>query len=357
MFTKKLLGVVVSSCFAEAGSEQSTATQEQTPVNVPGSDQTAVQPAAATIPANQTAQAVTPVNSEERHGAELGERRANLIFGAEQAIEQAKASAFQTRLDGLIEMLDLHSEKARIRYYSQCEVAMKAMSPEGKLNSTNKNYIPELRRLSAAMSIYLAGPEEAGKAEMENLRKMLTGPGTYAEKVQKLPRASAAGGSNRGTGVASVSAAIKDAAAQGVTVTPAEVAAVVEARKKGIDVSKALTQPPTTQPPVKNESNQPTEVRAQPLAQPAEGNKPVQSQGTSSTEKNRTELNHTVRDAIRSTPEEQLESLVAHVANRLKASNVKKWQDTGAVMIDMIHPEDADEQTEEAAQPATGTNG
>jgi hypothetical protein len=350
MFTKKLLGVVVSSCFAEAGTEQSTATQEQAKP-----DQTAVQPAAATIPADKTAEAMTPVNSDERHGAELGERRANLIFGAEQAIEQAKASAFQTRLDGLIEMLDLHSEKARIRYYSQCEVAMKAMSPEGKLNSTNKNYIPELRRLSACMSIYLAGPEEAGKAEMENLRKMLTGPGTYAEKVQKLPRASAAGGANRGTGVASTSAAIKDAAAQGVTVTPAEVAAVVEARKKGIDVSKALTQPP-----VKNEPNQPATVRqeqpaqVQPLAQPAEGSKPATDQGRHEAE--RTELNHTVRDAIRSTPDAQLESLCAHVANRLKASNVETFQHIGAIIIDMIHPEDADVQAE-PAQPATGTNG
>lgn len=351
MFTKKLLGVVVSSCFAEADSEQSTATQEQAQA-----PQTAVQPAAATLPADQTAQAVTPVNSEERKGAELGERRANLIFGAEQAIEQAKMSAQQTRLDGLIEMLDLHSEKARVRYYSQCEVAMKAMSPEGKLNSTNKNYIPELRRLSAAMSIYLAGPEEAGKAEMENLRKLLTGPGTYAEKVQKLPRASAAGGSNRGTGVASVSAAIKDAAAQGVTVTPAEVAAVVEARKKGIDVSAALTKPP-----VKNEPNQPTETvrqddkpQAQPLAQPAQGSKPATDQGRHDAE--RTELNHTVRDAIRSTPDSQLESLCAHVANRLKASNVETFQHIGAIIIDMIHPEDADTQAE-PAQPATGTNG
>lgn len=218
-------------------------------------------------------------------GMEIGQT----ILAAEQGIIIAEQNVVQTKISGLVELCQ-HGDTERAQFIAGVGSAF-ATKDGDKLTKGHQNYMADLRRVSTAIK----NGNNAG-----DLVKMLEGEGKYADKMEKVPKASARGGSNAGTGAKAATEQVK--------------AAIAEYGPEAVAEAVAnLANPPTEPAP----ASAPTTT---PAVQPEKA--PVHAEFTT----------ETLVKAILGSHEPQVEPILHAAAARCKLSQSPMYQELGALI-------------------------
>lgn len=151
-----------------------------------------------------------------RNWTQAGMEFGKTFLAAEQGIVTAEATLTETRIKGLLELAELQSDAngtERAQFIGGVDSAFRAKDGD-KLTKSHQNYMADLRRVSGAL--------KAG-TPLGELIESLKKPGTYPERVARIPRQSNAGGQNKGTGTKAATATAAQAIQQhgGAAVTEA----------------------------------------------------------------------------------------------------------------------------------------
>lgn len=147
-----------------------------------------------------------------RNWNQAGQDFASKVIGAEQGILVATESLSATKKEGLKECAHL-DEIGRAQFIAGCLAGFAAADGD-KLLKGHNNYMADLRRVSNAVKLN----------SLQYVLEKLSAVGTYAAIMETIPRVSAAGGQNKGTGVQATVAAVKEALASGKEVIIADTA-------------------------------------------------------------------------------------------------------------------------------------
>jgi len=272
---------------------------------------------------------VTPQASDPNSAENVGKKAAQSIIAAEQGVIVAEQSRDSTKMTALQTLANLTDEMDRRSFIGGMQVTFQ--NADGlKLAKTHQNFITDARKVANWIATLLANKDEEGYKKAVLLLK---GTGGYADKMKAIPRQSAAGGSNRGTGTGAVAtAAIEAAKNAGLT-------------KEDIEKAAAAKQALETGKPAEGTSQQqkPTDTSAS------------TTQAGGSKQATRTETDIVQR--IETLHENELEVAYVALANRLKKSAVPQWQECGAGMFDLMGLHDQQAHNQPAAEVRTGTEG
>lgn len=106
-----------------------------------------------------------------------GNRIINAYLGAEQTVVTAEQSLENTRLNGLLEFASLESEEARIYAIGEMQTVL-THKGGGNIPKRHNNYLSEFRRVARTI--------KEGWQTQEDVIKLLSQPGTYPERVQRI---------------------------------------------------------------------------------------------------------------------------------------------------------------------------
>ncbi|HEY6021385.1 MAG TPA: hypothetical protein VIY48_16215 [Candidatus Paceibacterota bacterium] len=228
--------------------------------------------------------------------SQAGREAGQAIIAAEQGIVVAEMSLVQTKITKMQELTTL-SEVERSTYIGGLDNAF-IMADGDKKTKGHQNILADFRRIHFALKV----------TDPKQIVDTLNGKGTYAEKMEKIPKASARGGSNQGTGTSAV--------------VKAAVAAAQEHGPENVVVGKAGEAAPLSEAPKVPEGKTAPETMA--------------------------------RDAlvkgIMFAHENDLEAIGAAWANRMKKSTNTDYQNIGATVLDLLDRSTEEVQTAQSVE-------
>jgi hypothetical protein len=231
-----------------------------------------------------------------RNWSNAGQELADRILAAEQGIVVAEGNLQTVRLEGLKEIAKL-DDMGRVQFISGVDV--KFRGTDGKMKKTHSNYMTDLRRVSNAVK----------SVPVAQVVAVLEGKGTYAERIGKIPRASAAGAPQ-----ASGTAAL-DRAAVSELVKEHGADAIRSAVEGAASLAKPA-EPISTSQPIK-ETPQPVEQEQ-------------------------------ICQAIRFAHENSLVAIGREYAERLKKSTNPEYSNLGLALVDLLDSLDSTGSTDVA---------